>query len=127
MLYCLIYNLNSSSGRKSKFINKVLSKLKENNSVDYFETKTINQAKQILLYSTILGPLGIAPYWLGMLGVVYGVMAVLLGVLFIGAAWRVMRDDSEKNCRQLFGFSIFYLFLLFFAMIVDRCVDFNPI
>ena len=47
MLYCLIYNLNSSSGRKSKFINKVLSKLKENNSVDYFETKTINQAKQI--------------------------------------------------------------------------------
>jgi len=47
MLYCLIYNLNSSSGRKSKFINRVLSKLKENNSVDYFETKTINQAEKI--------------------------------------------------------------------------------
>ncbi len=47
MLYCLIYNLNSSSGRKSKFINKVLSKLKENNSVDYFETKTITQAKKV--------------------------------------------------------------------------------
>jgi diacylglycerol kinase (ATP) len=47
MLYCLIYNLNSSSGRKSKFISRVLSKLKENNSVDYFETKTIDQAKKI--------------------------------------------------------------------------------
>ncbi len=47
MLYCLIYNLNSSSGRKSKFIKRVLSKLKENNSVEYFETKTINQAKKI--------------------------------------------------------------------------------
>ncbi len=47
MLYCLIYNLNSSSGRKSKFIKRVLSKLKKNNSVDYFETKTINQAKKI--------------------------------------------------------------------------------
>ena len=47
MLYCLIYNQNSSSGRKSKFINRVLSKLKENISVDYFETKTINQAKKI--------------------------------------------------------------------------------
>ncbi len=47
MLYCMIYNLSSSSGRKSKFINRVLSKLKENNSVDYFETKTINQAKKI--------------------------------------------------------------------------------
>ena len=54
-----------------------------------FETK-----KQILLYSTILGPLGITPYWLGMLGVVYGATAVLLGILFIGAAWRVMRNDS---------------------------------
>ena len=47
MLYCLIYNQNSSSGRKSKFINRVLSKLKENNSVEFFETKTINQAKKI--------------------------------------------------------------------------------
>ncbi len=47
MLYCLIYNLNSSAGRKSKFINKVLSKLKKNNSVDYFETNTISQAKKI--------------------------------------------------------------------------------
>ena len=47
MLCCLIYNLNSSSGRKSKFINRIFSKLKENISVDYFETKTINQAKKI--------------------------------------------------------------------------------
>ena len=47
MLCCLIYNLNSSCGRKSIFINRILSKLKENISVDYFETKTINQAKKI--------------------------------------------------------------------------------
>ena len=47
MLCRLIYNLNSSSGRKSIFINRILSKLKENISVDYFETKTINQAKKI--------------------------------------------------------------------------------
>ena len=87
-----------------------------------YETK-----KQILLYSIVLGPLGIVPFWLGTLGTIYGVTAALLGTLFIGAAWRVMRDDSDKNCKQLFGFSIFYLFFLFFAMIIDRCVDFNPI
>ena len=67
------------------------------------------------------------PFWLGTLGAVYGATSALLGVLFIGAAWRVMKNDSEKNCKQLFGFSIFYLFFLFFAMIVDRCVNFNPI
>lgn len=87
-----------------------------------YETK-----KQILLYSIVLCPLGVAPFWLGTLGAVYGATSALLGVLFIGAAWRVMRNDSEKNCKQLFGFSIFYLFFLFFAMIVDRCVNFNPI
>ena len=87
-----------------------------------YETK-----KQILLYSIVLCPLAIVPFWLGTLGAVYGATSALLGVLFIGAAWRVMRNDSEKNCKQLFGFSIFYLFFLFFAMIVDRCVDFNPI
>ncbi len=87
-----------------------------------YETK-----KQILLYSIVLCPLGIVPFWLGTLGAVYGATSALLGVLFIGAAWRVMRNDSEKNCKQLFGFSIFYLFFLFFAMIVDRCVNFNPI
>ena len=87
-----------------------------------YETK-----KQILLYSIVLGPLGIVPFWLGTLGAVYGATAALLGALFIGTAWRVMRDDSDKNCKQLFGFSIFYLFFLFLAMIVDRCVDFNSI
>ena len=87
-----------------------------------YETK-----KQILLYSIVLGPLGIVPFWLGTLGAVYGATAALLGALFIGTAWRVMRDDSDKNCKQLFGFSILYLFLLFLAMIVDRCVDFNSI
>ena len=87
-----------------------------------YETK-----KQILLYSIVLCPLGVAPFWLGTLGAVYGATSAILGVLFIGAAWRVMRNDSEKNCKQLFGFSIFYLFFLFFAMIVDRCVNFNPI
>ena len=87
-----------------------------------YETK-----KQILLYSIVLGPLGIVPFWLGTLGAVFGATAALLGALFIATAWRVMRDDSDKNCKQLFGFSIFYLFLLFLAMIVDRCVDFNSI
>ena len=87
-----------------------------------YETK-----KQILLYSIVICPLAIVHFWLGTLGAVYGATSALLGVLFIGAAWRVMRNDSEKNCKQLFGFSIFYLFFLFFAMIVDRCVNFNPI
>ena len=79
--------------------------------------------KQILIYSIALGPLGLLPFFLGTLGTLYGVMALVLGVLFLGAALRVVWNDSEKNCKQLFGFSILYLFLLFLSMILDRSID----
>jgi protoheme IX farnesyltransferase len=83
--------------------------------------------KQILLYSLVLAPLGLVPCFLGTAGALYGLIALLLGVLFIGASLRVAREDSEKNCKQLFGFSIFYLFFLFFVLIVDRSLGFQTI
>ena len=49
MHFCLIYNLNSSSGRKVKLINKIYEKLKINNTVDYFKTKSEKEAKEIFL------------------------------------------------------------------------------
>ena len=49
MHYCLIYNLNSSSGKKLKLINKIYEKLKINNTVDYFKTKSEKEAKNIFL------------------------------------------------------------------------------
>ena len=49
MHYGLIYNLNSSTGKKIKFVNKIYEKLKINNSVDYFKTKSEKEAKEIFL------------------------------------------------------------------------------
>ena len=46
MHYCLIYNLNSSTGKKIKFVNKIYEKLKINNSVDYFKTKSEKRRKK---------------------------------------------------------------------------------
>jgi protoheme IX farnesyltransferase len=45
---------------------------------------------------------------------------VLLGLLFILAAVRVWFDSGERAARQMFAFSILYLFLLFTLLIVDR-------
>jgi protoheme IX farnesyltransferase len=83
--------------------------------------------KQILLYSLVLAPLGLVPSFIGTAGLLYGLTALLLGAVFIGAVLRVTREDSEKNCKQLFGFSIFYLFFLFFVLIVDRSFGFQTI
>ena len=76
--------------------------------------------RQIVVYSVLLAPLGVAPWWLGFAGPFYGSVAAVLGGVFLLGAMRVWRDDQERHCRQLFGFSILYLFAIFAMLLVDR-------
>jgi protoheme IX farnesyltransferase len=75
---------------------------------------------QMLIYTVLLFPLALAPWALGVTGVLYAVAAVVLGLLFILAAVRVWFDDGDRAARQMFAFSILYLFLLFTLLILDR-------
>src|SRR6266700_3691804 len=76
--------------------------------------------RQMLLYTLMLWPVTAAPWLLGMAGPLYAVGAGLLSLAFTGAAIRVWRDESEQSARQMFAFSLFYLFLIFAALLVDR-------
>ena len=76
--------------------------------------------RQIVIYSVLLASLGVAPWWLGFAGPFYGSVAAVLGGVFLLGAMRVWRDDQERHCRQLFGFSILYLFAIFAMLLVDR-------
>ncbi len=76
--------------------------------------------RQILLYSLLLAPLGLAPALLGTAGIIYGLVAAAMGGFFVLLALRVLRDESDRAAKQLFGFSILYLFVLFSLIIVDR-------
>jgi protoheme IX farnesyltransferase len=79
--------------------------------------------RQILFYTLVLAPVGLAPWLLGYAGPVYGVAALLAGVAMIALAIRVRGDDrSHTASKQMFGFSILYLFLLFAMLLVDRMV-----
>ena len=79
--------------------------------------------RQILLYSIILVPVGIAPFALGMAGWLYGTTSILLGSLFLVFAWQVYRrrqgDAAERAAKNLFAFSILYLFLLFAVLLAE--------
>jgi protoheme IX farnesyltransferase len=75
---------------------------------------------QMLVYTILLFPLALAPWALGLVGVVYAAAAAILGLLFILAAVRVWFDSGERAARQMFGFSILYLFLLFTLLVIDR-------
>jgi len=76
--------------------------------------------KQMLLYTLVLWPCALAPYLLGIAGAVYGAAALLLSALFTGFAVKVWFDEGERSAKQMFAFSILYLFLLFALLLVDR-------
>lgn len=77
--------------------------------------------KQILLYSLLVVPCGIAPYFLGFAGPVYGVVSGLLGAWFLGLAIQVWRQQ-EKAEKRLFAFSILYLFVVFATLAAERLI-----
>jgi len=79
--------------------------------------------KQMLAYTVLLAPLALAPWFLGIAGALYAGAAAILGALFILAAVRVWYDSGERAARQMFAFSILYLFLLFTLLIADRAPD----
>lgn len=76
--------------------------------------------RQIMIYSLLLAPLGVMPAVLGTAGVIYGAVALIMGVCFVLLAAAVQRSQSDRPARQLFGYSILYLFVLFTLLIVDR-------
>ncbi len=81
-------------------------------------------SRQILIYSLILAPVGVLPTLLGFASIAYGAAAAALGVVFIVLALRVRRmpegDVAMLPAKRLFGFSIFYLFMLFAMLLVER-------
>jgi protoheme IX farnesyltransferase len=82
------------------------------------ETET---RRQILIYSLILVPLGTAPFFLGFGGMVYAAAAFLMGAMFLILAVRVFRTrigkDAAKAAKELFAYSILYLFILFACLL----------
>lgn len=78
--------------------------------------------RQILLYTFLMVPCGIAPYFMGFAGPFYGIVASLLGAVFLYLALSVWRE-VEKADRKLFIFSIFYLFGVFAALAGERMVQ----
>ena len=74
----------------------------------------------ILLYSIALLATTLLPYIVGMSGLLYLGTAVALGLIFVGYAFKLYRAYSDELARKLFRFSIFYLSLLFAALLADH-------
>jgi heme o synthase len=77
--------------------------------------------RQVLLYTVILTAVSLMPVAFG-LGEIYFVSAVLLSGLFLLWAARLYMHPSKRLARETFFYSLWYLALIFGAMVVDRTV-----
>ena len=77
---------------------------------------------QMLVYAVLLVPVSLAPTLLGAVGWLYGASAVALSALFVFASVRVLVTENHRPARQMFAYSILYLFLLFALMLADRLI-----
>jgi heme o synthase len=87
--------------------------------------------RQIVIYTLLLLPLSLVPWWIGFSGPLYGIAAIVLGAGVLVSILRVARDEQDAAgvsltgdapARAAFRFSIIYLFVLFAALAVDRLV-----
>jgi protoheme IX farnesyltransferase len=77
--------------------------------------------RQILLYTLVLAPFGVMPWVLGYAGAAYGIAASVAGAVMIALAFRIRAERQGYTAsKQMFAFSILYLFLLFAVLLADR-------
>lgn len=84
---------------------------------------------QILLYTIVLVPVGIAPSFMGFGGIAYCVVSTVTGAAMLALAIKIYRtgdgEGANKAAMQMFGFSILYLLLLFAVLLAEHSFGFG--
>ena len=80
----------------------------------------------ILIYSIVLFPIALAPVYLKFSGLIYLFFSLPLSAYYIFICYKLYKTKKpkleKKISKQIFGFSIFYLFLIFVSILVDKIV-----
>jgi protoheme IX farnesyltransferase len=79
----------------------------------------------ILLYTAVMLAVTLLPYAIHMSGPLYLAAALVLGGRFMFWAWVLYRDSRPHAAINTFKYSIWYLFLLFIALLADHYLLLN--
>lgn len=74
---------------------------------------------EILIYTIVLLPVSLAPYWLGYSGKFFLGAAIAVGLFYLWQTIKNLRIGTRPAAKKLFWISILYLFLLFIALFID--------
>jgi len=78
--------------------------------------------KQIFAYSWVVVAVSFTLGLTTTVGPLYLVVAAVLGVMFIGGAWQLLRNPDPTRAIRFFGFSNIYLAALFVTIAVDTLI-----
>ncbi|MAG33908.1 MAG: protoheme IX farnesyltransferase [Deltaproteobacteria bacterium] len=73
----------------------------------------------MLICTLVLVPVTLAPAWIGLLGDLYIVLALVANAAFIWASIQLVRLKSVAAARRMFRVSLGYLFAVLGAMLLD--------
>ncbi|MBJ20157.1 MAG: protoheme IX farnesyltransferase [bacterium] len=80
--------------------------------------------KRVVWYTAGLLPVTVAPYFLGLAGPIYFVVAAGMGVWFLYRAWRLFEERTEEAAQGVFRVSLVFLSAVFLALLVDLLIAF---
>ncbi len=75
---------------------------------------------QIVLYTIILFIVSVLPYVVLMSGIIYLVSALILSSIFLYYSIKLFVSKDNDIAMKTFQFSIYYIFLIFLALLVDH-------
>ena len=77
---------------------------------------------QIILYTIILILVSLLPFVVMMSGILYLISALILGGIFLYYAFCLYFDEENAQAFPTFVYSIYYIFLIFAALLVDHFI-----
>ena len=84
------------------------------------EPSGIITARQIVIFTVLLLPVSIAPFFAGVSGIIYLVGASALGVWFLWASVQAARYKTNEKARTLLLVSVLYLPIIFALMVFNH-------
>ncbi|MEO5858522.1 MAG: heme o synthase [Pyrinomonadaceae bacterium] len=77
-------------------------------------------ARQIVLFSIMMVPISLAPFFLGFAGWIFLTAATILGVWFLAESVRTARAKTPEMARRLLLVSVLYLPIIFAILVLDK-------
>ena len=80
----------------------------------------------IFVYAALLFPIILVPFFLNYFGIIYLLISGTLATYYIYICHKLFRAQKsnleKKIAKQVFGFSILFLFLVFASILIDSIV-----